>query len=309
MRIMRYIYLLSIVVNLISCSSKQEIRRFTSPDNSFSVNLPSSYCKIKKEKLSTYFISDSSGKEKIVKITSIRDNDTCRMDFMNDKCPWKDIFSSDKDIVKRNYFYSFRKKIGRTYYIFETNARFSKQEIISIYNSIIQLYTYSSNQDNRRAIGPIMFGSNYSEFLKQKKEFLDNYQTLYEYPISDVIPTFVNGKVAAVKIYGKRKKIDDCPALTVTQWAKLYGDSDKFTTIYSNLFSEGVFVDEYRTVIVSYWGGLLEKRAYDRNRKLTYYVPSIYIEDSYIMDAAREALLQAESEKLRKERDRGKDVI
>lgn len=304
---MRYIYLFSIVAFLISCSSsKHDIRRFTSPDNSFSIELPSSFSNIKREELSTIFISDNLGKEEFVKITCLRDNDTCRLAFRNDNCQWKDIFSSDEDIVLRNYLYSFKRKVGDTYYIFETNVRFTKQEVMSIYNSILRLHTSNPYQDDRRAIGPIMFGSNYSEFLKQRKEFLANYRTLYEYPISDVIPTFVDGKVAAVKVFGKRKLVESVNMI-ITQWAILYGSSDKFTTIYSKGFSEGVFVDEYRTVIVS--EGWFEKGSYDDSTQQHYVVPSIYIEDSFVMDVARKALVRAESDKMRNERERGEEAI
>ena len=105
-----------------------------------------------------------------------------------------------------------------------------------------------------------------------------DYSMLNELPVISVEPTFVDGRLAAVKVYGIPKSTNE-----LTKWTMLYEKNSKYVRLTEDLEShQVVFVDDYKTIIIS------TEFIIRRDTWQSEYSPSIYIENSEIMDIERE---------------------
>ena len=159
----RFALLILCVIMLWSCSYDSEMKRFYSTNNNFTIMLPLSFNMTESNGSHTEFRTQDNYKSGYVNIYRIRDNDTCSIRTSR----WKYLFGSDSLLYKKSARH-FQKKIGKHYFIFETNVKFSSNDINTIYCSLDK-QQFQMDKSDRVAIGPIKFGSTYHEFLEQKK--------------------------------------------------------------------------------------------------------------------------------------------
>lgn len=201
--------------------------------------------------------------------------------------------------VPTNNDFGFKKKIGDICYIFDAdNIKFTYDELVKIYNSVTE---HSTPKFNMSAIGNIELGCTQKEFQVQKAKFLKEYPKLGNYDIDDIKPTFVNDKLAAIAVNGKKMYAvsENFRFYPEIDWHEYY--DQKYRRIPTDRMRvDGVgefdymYLDGCKTILVSQ--NLLYSHTLLYWREPTY--PCIYIENSIIMDLVRRNKDTVENQKI-----------
>lgn len=297
--IRKSLFIISFISALfVSCVGNTDMKVFYSLDCTFSLLLPSKLKIIDSTKTSIKLIPDygANSWQGEIKVECLYLSDLVkeRLTIAGDErlrynSMGRILKSNDSIIfVPTNNDFGFKKKIGDICYIFDAdNIKFTYNELLKIYNSVTE---HSTPKFNMSAIGNIELGCTQKEFQVQKAKFLKEYPKLGNYEIDDIIPTFVNDKLAAIAVNGKKmfavsKNLRYYPKI---DWHEYY--DQKYRSIPTDRMRvDGVgdfdymYLDGCKTILVSQ--NLLYSHTLLYWRKPTY--PCIYIENSIIMDKVR----------------------
>lgn len=210
--------------------------------------------------------------------------------------------------------YAFKKQVDDLCYLFNSDGlKFTFNELDLSYNSLTQhqLPTFDMT-----AIGSIMLGCSRTEFNVQKAKFLRDNPRIGNNSIKDIYPTFVNEQLVAIRIVGEKRIELEYPA---TDWHKFYDQKyDRVPYDYSkdDVYDwKFMYIDGCKTIVVhpnllyTPYNLLYMPSKYSQRSELRYVYPSIYIENSLVMDKVRREERFLEENKKADERQRTLDLI
>lgn len=296
------------------------MKMFSSQDSYFSLLAPNNFKAIDSTPTSIRLVPDSDADSESgsvsIQCMYIGDKVKSHLKSLEEKdyqYYYRDIqilMSNDSILFLPSYnIYAFKKRVGDYYYVFNSdNQKFSYNELRQIY---LSLEEHKKPEFDMTAIGPIKFGSSTRDFNVQKSRFLREYPKLGNHAVENVYPTFVDGKLAAVKVVGK--DIIFASQFPATDWHNLYDTKygrlpKKLHDAYSSWDSDWTYyyMGGCKTIIVN---PNEVKLIFHSDIRKHYYYPYIYIENSIVMDKERRRLEELDRRNKADERQHSLDAI